>query len=97
MIGLSVVAISIAGIMTTIIVSARKGLVKVGQATGDFAKALYNLGKKLEGLIAPLLNLISQVIALGAKGITWLASNLWALVIAFTLYIYSQYKQRRRN
>ena len=47
MVGLSAIAISIAGIITTIIVSARKAILREAQATGKFAKVLYNLGKKL--------------------------------------------------
>ena len=96
MVGLSALSVSIAGIITTIIVASRWVLVEGGEATGKFAKALYNFGKKLGGLIAPLLNILAQVISLGAKGLIWLASNLWALVIAFTLYIYNQYKNWKK-
>ena len=96
-VGLSAIAISTAGIITTIIIGARKAIYKGSQATGKFAKALYNLDKKLGSLIAPILNILAQAISLGAKGLTWLASNLWVLVIALTLYIYKQYKQRGRN
>ena len=100
MVGLSALAISVAGIITTIIVSARKAILRGLQATGKFAKALYNLGKKLGSLaakpLAPLLNIIAQVISLGAKGLAWLASNLWVLVVAFTLYLVGEYRKRRK-
>ena len=96
MVGLSVVAISIAGIITTIVVSARKAVLHGGQENGKFAKALYNLGQKIGSLIAPLLNIIAQVISLGAKGLAWLASNLWVLVVAFTLYLVGEYRKRRK-
>ena len=46
MVGLSAIAIAIAGIISTIIVSARKAILRGAQATRKFAKALYNLGKK---------------------------------------------------
>ena len=87
MVGLSALAVSIAGIITTIIVGARKPILRGAQATRKFAKALYNLGKKLGSLIVPLLNVLAQAISLGAKGLAWLASNLWVLVVEFTLYI----------
>ena len=45
MVGLSAIAISIARIITTIIVSARKAILRGAQATGKFPKALYNLSK----------------------------------------------------
>ena len=73
MVGLSAMAISIAGIITTIIVSARKAILCGAQRTGKFAKALYSLGKKLGALLAPLLNILAQAISLGAKGLEWLA------------------------
>ena len=47
MLRLSALAISIAGIITTIIVSARKAILSAARATGKFAKALYNLSKKI--------------------------------------------------
>ena len=75
-VGLSALAVSIAGIITTIIIGARKAIISGAQATGKFAKALYNLGKNLGSLVAPLLNILAQAISLGAKGLAWLASNL---------------------
>ena len=97
LVGLSVLAISIAGIITTIILGARKAISQAAKATGKFAKAVYNLGKKLGPLLAPLLNITSQAISWGAKGLAWLASNLWVLALAFAWFIYDQYKQRRKK
>ena len=82
MVGLSAIAISIAGIMTTIILHGAR-------ATGKFPKALYNLSKKLGSLTAPLLNIIAQ-------GLAWLMSNLQVLVVAFTLYLVGEYRKRRK-
>ena len=70
---------------------------KGAQATSKFAKAvLANLGKKLWPVLGPLLNVIAQAISWGAKGLAWLASNLWVLAIAAAWFIYDQYKQRRK-
>ena len=95
--GLSALAISIVGIITTIVVGARKALIKGAQATGKLAKALYNLGRKLGPLLAPLLNIIAQAITWGAKGLAWLSKNLWLLALAVAWFIYDQYKERRRE
>ena len=65
----SALAISIAGMITTIVMGARKAFKKGAQATGKFAEALYNLGKKLGPLLVPLLNIIAQAITWGAKGL----------------------------
>ena len=97
MVGVSALAISVAGIITTIVIGARKAISTGAQATGKFAKALYNLGKKLGPLLALLLNIIPQAISRGAKGLAWLSSNLWVLVITVVWFIYDQYKQRRRK
>ena len=96
MVGLSALAVSTAGIITTIIIDARKAILHGAQATGKFAKALYNLGKKLGSLAAPILNILAQAISLGAKEMAWLASNLWMLVVVFTLYIVGECRKRRK-
>jgi hypothetical protein len=46
LLGLSAIAITVAGIITTIVVGARNVIVKGAQATGKFAKALAKLGKE---------------------------------------------------
>ena len=97
LVGLSALAISIAGIITTIVVGARKAIVKGAKATGKFAKAVYNLGKKLGSLLAPILNVISQAIALRAKGLAWFSNNLWLLALALAWFIYDQIKERRKK
>ena len=97
LVGLSALAISVSGIITTIIVGARKALIKGAQATGKFAKVVYKLGKKLGALLAPILNVIAQALSWGAKGLAWLANNLWLLALAVAWFIYDQYKQRRRR
>ena len=97
LVGVSALAISIGAIITTIIVGTRKALVKGAQATGKFSNAVYNLGKELGSLQAPLLNIISEAIALGAKGLAWSANNLWLPALALAWFIYDQYKQRRKK
>ena len=94
--GLSALAISIAGIITTIIVGTRKAIIKGAQATSKFAKAVANIGKKLWPLLGPLLNILAQAISLGAKGLAWLSRNLWVPAIAFAWFLYDQFKQRRK-
>ena len=94
--GLSALAISVGGVITTIIVGLRKVIVQGAQATSKFAKAVANLGKKLLPVLGPLLNVIAQAISWDAKGLAWLASNLWVLAIAAAWFIYDYYKQRRR-
>ena len=95
LIGISAIAITLAGIATTVIIAGRSAVKATAKATGKLAKALVNLGKKLGPLIAPLLNLMAQAISWGAKGIAFLAKNLWMIVIAFAWFLYNAYKSRK--
>ena len=97
LVDISALAISVAGIITTIVVGAKKALLKGAQATGKFDKAVYDLGKKLGPLLAPILNLIAQAIRWGAEGLAWLRKNLLLLAIVIAWFIYDQYKERRNR
>ena len=54
--GISVVAVSVAGIITTIVMGARTVIKKGARATSKFAKALAKLGEKAAPVIGGLLN-----------------------------------------
>ena len=95
--GLSAIAITVAGIITTVIIGARNVIVKGAQATGKFAKALAKLGKELGPVLGQLFNMIARLVSLGAKGLAWLTSNLWVLAIAAAWLIYDYSKERRRK
>ena len=58
LIGLSAIAITIAGIVTTVVIAGRRVVRTTARATGKLAKALVIIGKKLGPLLAPLLNLM---------------------------------------
>ena len=96
LIGISAIAITLAGIATTVIIAGRSAVKATAKATGRLAKALVNLGKKLGPLIAPLLNLMAQAISWGAKGIAFLAKNLWMIVIAFAWFLRELYKSYKK-
>ena len=87
LIGLSAIAITIAGIVTTVVIAGRKAVKQAARATGKLAKALVNIGKKLGPLIAPLLNLMAQAITWGAKGLEFLSKNLWLIAVAFAWFL----------
>ncbi|CAB4009114.1 Hypothetical predicted protein [Paramuricea clavata] len=90
-VGLTGIAISTAGLLTTILIHARGAIVKTAKATGKVAKALANLAKKAGPILAPILNTVATVLSWGAKGITWLASHLWVLAVAAALLVYNNY------
>ena len=92
--GLSVVAISVAGIVTTIVMGAKTAIKKGASATGKFAKALAKVAEKAVPVIGALLNLTSKLLTLGAKGINFLSNNLWLLAVAIT---YALYEKRKKH
>ena len=95
--GLSAVAISVAGIITAIVIRARNALKQGVKAVGSLAKAIANIGKNFGAVISAVLNLISQILLWGAKGIAFIAKNLWILVIAITYFLYNEYRQTRKK
>ena len=96
LVGLSAIAITIAGIVTTVVIAGRKAVKQAARATGKLAKALVNIGKKLGPLIAPLLNLMAQAITWGAKGLEFLSRNLWLIDVAFAYFAYNIYKNLKK-
>ena len=63
LVGLSTVGISIAGIITTIIMAGRKALVKGGQVLGTFVKAVANVLKSLVPVLTLILNVLAMVLS----------------------------------
>ena len=94
LLGLSAVAISVAGIITAIVIRARNALKQGAKVVGNLGKAIANIGQNFGAVISAVLNLISQVLSWGAKGIAFLAKNLWILAIAITYFLYEEYKKK---
>ena len=87
-VGLTGVAVSTAGLITALLIHARGAIVGTAKATGKVAKALANLAKKAAPILVPILNGIATALSWGAKGVAWLASNLWVLAVAIAFIIY---------
>ncbi|CAB4031206.1 Hypothetical predicted protein, partial [Paramuricea clavata] len=92
-VGLVGIAVSTASLITALLIHARGAIVKTAKATGKVAKALANLAKKAGPILVPILNAVATALSWGAKGIAWLASNLWVLAVAAALLAYD-YLQR---
>ncbi len=93
----SAVAISIAGIITTIVLAGRSAAKKGAKAVGEFGKALANIAKKAVPAIATILNILAQVLTWGAKALELLSRNLWIVALALTYFLYNEVKDRRRK
>ncbi len=95
--GVSAVAISIAGIITTIVIAGRNAVKKGAKAVGQFGKALANIAKKAAPAIATILNILAQVLTWGSKALEFLSRNLWIVALALTYFLYNEVKDRRRK
>ena len=92
-VGLTGVAVSTAGLITTLLIHARGAIIGTAKATSKVAKALANIAKKGAPILVPILNAIAYALSWGAKGVAWLASHLWVLAVAAALLVYD-YLQR---
>jgi hypothetical protein len=90
-VGLTGVAVSTAGLITTLLIHARGAIVGTAKATSKVARALANLAKKGAPVLVPILNAIASALSWGAKGITWLASHMWVLAVTASLIVYNYY------
>ena len=97
LLGLSAVAISAAGIITTIIIAGR-GAVKAGaRATKKFAKGLAKVAEKVAPVLGALLNLVGNVLKLGAKGLDWVSRNLWSLALLIAYLAYDKLSKKKHK
>ena len=97
LVGVSAVAISVAGIITTVVMSGRNAVKKGAKAVGQFGKALANLAKKAGPAIATILNVLAQVLTWGAKALEFLSRNLWIVALFLTYLVYDTVKGRMRK
>ncbi len=97
LVGVSAVAISVAGIITTAVVAGRNTVKKGAKAVGQFGKALANLAKKAGPAIATILNVLAQVLTWGAKALEFLSRNLWIVALFLTYLVYDTVKGRMKS
>ena len=95
--GVSAVVISVAGIITTVVIAGRKAVKQGAKAVGKFGKALANLAKKAAPAIATILNILALALTWGAKALEFLSRNLWIVALAITYFLYNEVKDRRRK
>ena len=67
----------------------------MSKSLSAFGKGVSELGKKVYPVLAPLFSLVGNIIALGAKGVSWLAKNLWVLALFVTYVIYDYFTKKK--
>ena len=91
--GISVVAISVAGINTTIVMGMRSAVKKGANAVSKFRKFLGKLAEKAGPVLSALLNLATGLLKLGAKAVSFLSENLWILAVLVTYALWDRAKR----
>jgi hypothetical protein len=96
---IAAITISIAGIITTVVVAGKKTIVGASKGLGAVGKALAGLAKSALPILVPILNLISTILSWGAKGLAFLTQNVWivAVLIAGAIYKYQQIKRNKES
>ncbi len=97
LVGVSAVAISVAGIVTRVVMTGRNALKKAAKPLGNFGKALANLAKKAGPAIAAILNILAQTLTWGAKALEFLSRNLWIVALFLTYLLYDTVKERYKR
>jgi hypothetical protein len=94
---LAAIAISIAGIITTVVVAGKKTITGAANGLGAAGKALAKFAKAALPILVPILNMLSTILSWGAKGLAFLAQNLWivAIVIAGAIFRYLQNRRKK--
>ena len=94
---LAAIAISIAGIITTVVVARKKTIMGASKGLGAVGKALAGLAKSALPILIPILNWLSTILSWGAKGLAFLVKNLWIVAILIAGAIYKYLQNRRKK
>ena len=94
---LAAIAISIAGIITTVVVAGKKTIIAASKGLGAVGKALAGLAKSALPILLPILNLLNTILSWGAKCLAFLAKNLWIVAILIAGAIYKYLQNRRKK
>ena len=95
--GISVITISVTGIITTIVMGMKTVVVSGAKATSKFGKALAKLAEKAGPVLGALLNLAAGLLKLGAKGVSFLAENLWILAVLVAYALWDRAKKKVKS
>ena len=92
--GISIVAISVAGIITTIVMGARNAVKRSARATSKFAKTLCKNSRESRSRIRSAPKLSRKGFNVGRESSRVLSEHLWILAVAIA---YVLYERRRSN
>ena len=70
---------------------------KGASATSKFAKALAKIAEKAGPVLGAFLNLATGLLELGAKAVSFLAENLWILILMITYALWENERKKRNE
>ena len=94
---LAAITISIAGIITTVMMAGKKTITGAANGLGAAGKALEKFAKAALPILVPILNMLSTILGWGAKGLAFLAKKLWIVTIVIAGAIFRYLKNRRKK
>ena len=94
---LAAIAISIGGIITTVVVAGKKTIMGAVNGLGAAGKELAKFAKAALPILVPILNMLSTILGWGVKGLAFFAQNLWIVAIVIAGAIFKYLKNRRKN
>ena len=97
LLALSAVAISAAGIITTVVIAGRGAVRSGARATKKFASGLAKVAEKVAPVFGALLSLVGNFLKLGAKGLEWVSSNLWSLLLVIIYFVYNELSKKKHK
>ena len=95
LLALSAITVSAAGIITTIVIAGRGAIRTGARATKKFARGLAKVTEKVAPVLGAVLNLVGNVLKLGAKGLEWVSRNLWSLALLIVFFLINKINGRR--
>ena len=97
LLALSAVAISAAGIITTIVIAGRGAVKAGGRVTKKFARGLAKVTKNVAPVLGAVLNLVGNVLKLAAKALDWVSKNLWSLALLIVFFLVSKINDTQKQ
>lgn len=86
MVGVSILVISVASLITSTMVLTRRALKSGKDGLENVYDYLKKVGKKLGPILGPIVSLLGNIISFGAKGLSFLAENLLCILVLLISY-----------
>ena len=87
-IALAGVGIMLASFITAVVSIVKSGVRRVKTVTSEVGKVFKEIAKKLGPILGPIFSPVGTLFSLFGKSASWLASNLWVLLLLILYFLY---------